>query len=208
MKNIVLMISILFGMFYFLYNSFFEKKETLEEGIVYRELMNETALIKEPIQRKTAVSEFEFKGYNLKPLYKYGLKAVVLGKERYRFDASSELSTYDLILGWKEMALSEKTDEISLSQSFRRYRWRIKSFDNISRKQIEHNSANVHIIHANEDVLSVISNIDEGDSVSLYGYLIKASKKDGFRWKSSTTREDTGDGACEVFYVEYAKIES
>ena len=30
---------------------------------------------------------------------------------------------------------------------------------------------------------------------------IQVEADDGWRWRSSTTREDTGDGACEVVYV-------
>ena len=34
------------------------------------------------------------------------------------------------------------------------------------------------------------------------GYLIEARAPDGWRWRSSLTREDTGAGACELVWVE------
>ena len=38
------------------------------------------------------------------------------------------------------------------------------------------------------------------------GYLVDARDKKGWRWNSSRTRDDTGDGACELFYVNSIKI--
>jgi len=43
--------------------------------------------------------------------------------------------------------------------------------------------------------------VREGDIVHLEGELIEAHGKDGSVWRSSTTRSDSGDGACEVVYV-------
>jgi hypothetical protein len=34
------------------------------------------------------------------------------------------------------------------------------------------------------------------------GYLVEVRGRDGFRWRSSLTREDTGNGACELVWVE------
>jgi len=37
--------------------------------------------------------------------------------------------------------------------------------------------------------------------VALDGYLVDANRADGWHWRTSLTRDDTGDGACELFYV-------
>jgi len=41
-----------------------------------------------------------------------------------------------------------------------------------------------------------------GQVVHLTGQLIEARANDGWRWRSSLTRDDTGAGACELFRVE------
>ncbi len=41
-----------------------------------------------------------------------------------------------------------------------------------------------------------------GDVVTFDGLPVEADKAGGWRWRSSMTRNDTGDGACEVVYVE------
>ena len=53
-----------------------------------------------------------------------------------------------------------------------------------------------------------LKNIRQGDIVTLKGYLVRVEAKDGWRWKSSLTREDTGGGACELIFVEDLEIES
>jgi hypothetical protein len=40
-----------------------------------------------------------------------------------------------------------------------------------------------------------------GDRVRIEGWLVEATAPDGWRWRSSLTREDTGNGACELVYV-------
>jgi hypothetical protein len=34
------------------------------------------------------------------------------------------------------------------------------------------------------------------------GWLVDATGPNGFRWPTSRRRDDTGNGACELFYVE------
>jgi len=38
--------------------------------------------------------------------------------------------------------------------------------------------------------------------IHLQGFLVDASRGDGWRWRTSMSRDDTGDGACELVYVE------
>jgi hypothetical protein len=38
--------------------------------------------------------------------------------------------------------------------------------------------------------------------VTLRGRLVEASGADGWRWRSSLTREDSGAGACELVLVD------
>jgi len=45
-----------------------------------------------------------------------------------------------------------------------------------------------------------------GDVVTLEGDLIEADKPGGWKWRSSLTRDDTGNGACELVYVKELTI--
>ena len=44
--------------------------------------------------------------------------------------------------------------------------------------------------------------IKKDDLVYLKGALIEIQAPDGWRWKSSLSREDTGNGACELMRVD------
>jgi len=60
----------------------------------------------------------------------------------------------------------------------------------------------MHIIPANEQVEDELDNILVGEIILLEGQLVSIKADDGWKWKSSLSREDTGGGACEVVWVE------
>ena len=67
--------------------------------------------------------------------------------------------------------------------------------------QVMNHSANTHILPANNDIARQVKNVRRDDMVRLQGYLVQVTKADGFLWRSSLTRGDTGDGSCEVLWV-------
>jgi hypothetical protein len=52
-----------------------------------------------------------------------------------------------------------------------------------------------------------LQQIRRGHIIRARGYLVDADGESGFRWQTSLSREDTGGGACELFYVERIEIE-
>ncbi|TCK03145.1 hypothetical protein [Marinobacterium mangrovicola] len=144
---------------------------------------------------------FQHKGYTLEALAGFELEARVLGLESYRLDRESDLAKYDLALGWQRMSDNRVLEKIDITQSGRWYRWKTEQFP-IPRREIERSSANMHMVPANDWIEKQIGKLGPGDLVRIRGYLIKAESADGWHWKSSLTREDTGNGACELVYVE------
>ena len=141
-------------------------------------------------------------GYFINAIAQFELKAKVLGKERYRFDRESDLAPYDLALGWGQMSDQTIIDKMNISQRGRWFYWKTDRYP-ISRKEIERSAANMHIIPASDKIKDELDDIIVGEIIYLKGYLVSAmNPKDGWRWKSSLTRYDTGSGACEVVYVE------
>jgi hypothetical protein len=72
----------------------------------------------------------------------------------------------------------------------------------VPRDVIETHSANMHMIPADAEIESQLKSIRPGNMVHLKGLLVEVTSKEGFRWKSSLTRADTGGGACELIVVE------
>ncbi|GGO75595.1 hypothetical protein GCM10011348_00750 [Marinobacterium nitratireducens] len=158
-----------------------------------------------PQQTAVQAKTFEFDGHRVEVLAGFELDARVLGKERYWLDRESELSKYDLALGWGRMSDSRVLEQIDISQSGRWYRWRAERMP-IPRREIERSSANMHLIPADDWIEKQIAKAGPGTLVRIKGYLVKVTSPDGWRWKSSLTRDDTGNGACELIFVEQFEI--
>ena len=140
-------------------------------------------------------------GYEITPLEKFDFDAIVLHAEYYSMDREAQLAPVDLALGWGPMANPAVIDKVKITQSSRFYYWHVDEFP-IPRREIEGNSANMHMVPANAEVERTLRSLHSGQRVSFSGYLIEARAPDGWRWRSSLTREDTGAGACELVWVE------
>ncbi|NQZ53851.1 MAG: hypothetical protein HRT93_06320 [Piscirickettsiaceae bacterium] len=150
-------------------------------------------------------NSFQFKDYRITPLAEFQLKGKVLAREDYSLGRESDLSPVDFAFGWQHMSDEAVLDKIDISQSGRWYRWHVEEFP-IPRQAIETQSANMHLIPANDLVEDLIDQAKQGQIVELSGYLIRADADDGWYWQSSLTRNDIGAHACEVIYVESFQI--
>ncbi len=144
---------------------------------------------------------FTLAAATLKPLAGFSIDARVLSREDYNTGREAELSPTDLALGWERMREDQVISQLSISQSSRWYSYRWKQEPPLPPQEIATSSANMHMIPANAAVADALNAIRKGDNVRIDGWLIEANAPDGWRWRSSTTREDAGGGACEVIYV-------
>ncbi|MTI63620.1 hypothetical protein [Methylophaga sp.] len=153
----------------------------------------------------SSAETFEFNDYLITPLADFSLEAKVLSREDYFLDRESDLAPTDLALGWQQMSDESVLSQIDISQSGRWYHWRVEDFP-IPRKAIETQSANMHMVPADEHVAVMLDMVKPGQLIKLEGQLILAESYDGWRWKSSLSREDTGASACELVYVTALEI--
>jgi hypothetical protein len=132
---------------------------------------------------------------------RFELTARVLSRENYPFDAGASLAPVDLALGWGRMSDSQVLAQVDISQENRFYHWHVDHFP-IPRREIETSSANMHMIPADPLVRRELDKVRPGEVIHLEGFLVDASRPGGWYWHTSMTREDTGNGACELVYVE------
>jgi len=144
----------------------------------------------------------QLEDFSLQPMARFELQARVLSAERYRFGVSAELAPLDLALGWGLMSDQAIVDQIQISQGSRWYILRWELPPPADERSIMQSSGNMHIIPADDEVRDQALSLREGEFVELTGYLVNAQGPNGFRWSSSLSREDTGDGSCELFLVE------
>lgn len=162
------------------------------------------ALSKEPIQIMVEgnLPSFEKNGYQLTPLAVFELEAKVLSSENYWLGRTADLSPTDLALGWGSMATKELLDKVAITQGNRWYYWYVaRDFTQELGREISTHSSNMHIIPATPAVEKALSAVKKGQVVYIKGFLIQANANDGWKWRSSLSREDTGDGACELVWA-------
>lgn len=155
----------------------------------------------ELLQVTTADGVIRRNGHTITPLQPFRLEARVLGREDYRLDRGAKISPTDLALGWGPMADPQVLARIDVSQGNRWYHWRTDDFP-IPRREIETHSANMHLIPANAAVAKALLQVEPGQRIALAGQLVRVEGDDGFRWQSSLTRDDVGQGACELIWVQ------
>ena len=68
-------------------------------------------------------------------------------------------------------------------------------------------AANMHVIPANAAVRRVLESAKAGNVVTMHGRLVDVRGDDGFTWRTSLRRDDTGDGACELFWADEIELQ-
>jgi len=144
---------------------------------------------------------FQHGEYLVQPLATYSITAVVLHRERYRYDEEAGLAPLDLALGWGPMSIASVINELNISQSGRWYEYSWRNDPPLDPGSIVRHSANTHCLPADDLVRDQLLAVRYHDLVTLEGYLVEVSRPDGYHWRSSLTRDDTGGGACEVMWV-------
>ena len=143
--------------------------------------------------------------YTIEALAEYKIKARVLSRNNFSFGKESDLSPFDLALGWGPMSDQSIIDKIDISQRNRWYHWQADVFP-IPKKDISLNSANVHIIPKDETIEDKFDKVYRGSLIEMKGYLVKVTAPGGWRWVSSLRRDDTRGGSCELFWVEEVAV--
>ena len=167
--------------------------------------------LEEPVQTELSMSEkislfFVKKYYDydiiITPKAHYRIYANVLNKHRYFFGIDSFLSPYDFVLGWGRYAREKNYSKVTFFQ-FRR--WYYYFYSSAEFSDVGLYSANTHIIPSNNTILEGIKKIKKHDYVYMEGYLVNIDavnpKGRQFTWNTSLSRSDSGEGACEIFYI-------
>lgn len=158
----------------------------------------------EPILIETKAGQF-----TLTPVAEYNLAGVVVSKETYSYDWNSEISPVDLAIAWGKLTEPEYEKYVSFSQRNRWYFYEYKPESPLDHSYINSHSSNNHIIPATLNISQALKTIKKREKVMLEGFLINLKgtyKGETVYWNTSLTRQDTGNGSCELFYVTKARI--
>jgi len=160
----------------------------------------------EQLAFESAPPVFEKDGFRVAALASFRIEARVLHAQSYCCSAPNRLAPIDLALGWGRMSDESVLARLDISQSGRFYYWRYEGAPPIPRREIETSSANMHLIPATATIARRLERLRPGNIVTLRGYLVEVRGEGGFVWRSSLTRDDTGNGACELIWVEELEV--
>lgn len=161
-------------------------------GVLISSDPQQTATMDKPITRGS---------FNLKPLAHFTLDARVLHRKVYRWDRQAALVPVDLALGWGPMSDQRVLDQLKITQSMRFYWYEWTRQPPISPDEIISHSTNLHVIPATPEIESRCKSLRLGALVHLSGDLVEATAPEIGVWRSSLSRTDTGNGACELMWV-------
>jgi len=195
---VVLVVAILFGAWNWWSR---ERHERVPPGVVAPA---------DPVQQMLdPPTRFDARDHTFIRRARYEITARVLRKEIYRIDGGANLAPVDLGLGWGAMSDSRIVDQLTFSQMGRFLFWEPKDRAKfpLSMGDVATHAAQVHAIPADDGVEQRLRKLRPGQVVTLSGYLVDVRRADGFSWNTSLRRDDVGDGACELMWIERVAVE-
>jgi hypothetical protein len=172
---------------------------------LHRPITYPAGVLIESEPEQTALSsgeQIEYGDYKLKPLARFSLDARILHRKIYGYDRESKLVPVDLAVGWGPMSDQAVLDRLKITQSMRFYWYEYQLPPPIPREQIVSHSTNLHVIPATATIASFCKSLRQGELVHLEGELVEATGPEIQAWRSSLSRTDSGNGACELMLVE------
>lgn len=155
--------------------------------------------ILDPIQ--TSIEEekiITIDNYKLDVEANYIITGLVTNTHHYNgFTEEDRITPLDVSIVWGQNTKNEITKKVNYSSIGDR---KVYTRYNINLGFDPNKLSNNHLIPKNNKIKRQLKLISKGDYIRLEGFLVNIETNNGFM-KTSTTRTDTGAGACEIIYV-------
>jgi hypothetical protein len=170
----------------------------------------------EPRQKEIAKAPFQvaYAGvdYRVEPLYEYELYGLVVSFRQHDGESSmhrwsnDHLNMADVCVVWSDTAFSRHLGELDFWNGI--FTCNVQTRDSVAWASFKMNQlANNHLISEDPYLRERAAAIRVGDQIRVKGWLARYGAVGGGGLRgTSTTREDTGDGACETIYVRELEI--
>lgn len=174
--------------------------------------------IREPVQNKISKKPFKIEvnqeRYQLAPKYDYRLEGVVVSAHnadafldlRHHEEWRDFLNIRDLCVIWGDNVKNGVYSEMEFDSGDWTcwYSWPNAA---VRQKFRTDQLSNNHLLTENEVIVRSIKEAQPGDHILIEGMLVDyANPANSFKRGTSTSRTDTGQGACETIYVEKFEI--
>jgi len=173
------------------------------------------AIVHEPEQTKTDKRPFDvaYKDveYRVAPEFDYDIVGMIVSyrhhdnNSRMHRLANDHLNMLDVCVVWGDNATVAQLDKIDFWNGI--FTCNFKTRDQAAWDSFDVNKiSNNHLISDDDYIRDQVRKIKIGDQIRVRGYLASYGSGNVPPRGTSTTRTDTGDGACETIYVERFEI--
>ena len=172
-------------------------------------------LLNEPLQTTTRRSSFDasYNGveYLIEPEYEYDLYGMIVsyrhhdGDSRMHRAANDHLNMLDVCVIWGDNTVNRRLHKINLWSGIFTCNFQTRDLEAWELFDI-YQISNNHLLSDDESIRERVRDIQIGDQIRVRGYLASYGSEKARMRGTSTTRLDTGDGACETLYVERFEI--
>ena len=135
------------------------------------------------------------------PKARYTITAYALITDNTMKDAWSDVARLDIAFGWGPVAAPAVLRRLRFHLKRRYVSVRWGQTLPLGPQQVMNNLSNHHLIASGPEVAAELAKIRPGDLVTLEGDLVDLTVGDRVL-RTSLSRTDVGNGACEVLYVE------
>ena len=168
-----------------------------------------------PLQRATERYPFQANwdgiDYQIEPEYDYELTGLVVsfrqhdGESRMHRLTEDHLNVADLCVVWGDTARSPSLSNITFWNGI--FTCNFSTRDRAAWNAFDQTEvSNNHIIADDARIRDRVDDVRIGDQIRVRGTLAAYISPNGSKRGTSTTRTDTGDGACETIYVDEFEI--
>lgn len=149
--------------------------------------------------------------YNVKPLYDYDFTGLVVSFNQFEpgFGLHERWNDYinvaDVCIVWGDNAKELDLNKFEFWNG--QFTCNLSTSDREAWERFNPNAlANNHLLTEKPRLRAVLDDLQVGDQIRVRGWLSEYGQPDGPTRGTSTTRTDTGNGACETIYLEDVRI--
>lgn len=156
----------------------------------------------EPLQGDDDDSrQWTIRGFTVQSMATYDIRCRVILKDEYSTQSVAKLSPLDFTVTWGTDSDQTYVDKVRWSHSDRYASFNWDPDFPLTTDYFMSHVANMHLIPRDDDVAGQLQAVRMGSFIEMKGYLVRVLFPDGTSWKSSMSRTDVGDGACELMLV-------
>jgi hypothetical protein len=164
-----------------------------------------------PIEQLPLTVPFAGVEYRVEPLYSYELYGLVVSYRQHDGESSmhrwsnDHLNMADVCVVWSDTAMSPTLPKLDFWNGI--FTCNAQTRDSVAWANFKMNQlSNNHLVSADPFIRDLVAEVRVGDQIRVKGSLVRYGAVGGGLRGTSTTRDDTGDGACETILVDEFEI--